>query len=69
MSLRLVEPLIEPTEPLIAPSKLCTKHKQCGGTMTWNPLFRYLGTLKSPNIYRPAWVCGKCGRHDYVKGT
>ena len=48
--------------------KACTKTKNCAGTMTWNLQFRAMGA-KGGAPYRPAWVCDKCLKHDYVKGT
>lgn len=51
-----------------ARQKACTKTKNCQGKMIWTPLFRNLGT-KDLSIYRPAWVCDTCRKHDYTKGS
>jgi hypothetical protein len=45
----------------------CTK-LHCDGTMTWSPTFRSFGPNGGPP-YRPAWLCGKCGKHDYISGA
>jgi len=45
--------------------KACTKKKHCEGLMKWVPEFRFFGPNGGPP-YRPAWVCDKCGRHDYM---
>ena len=50
------------------PSKQCTKTKQCCGTMTWTAQFRALAT-KDRTLYRPAWLCDTCKKHDYIKGV
>jgi len=46
-------------------SKPCTKSK-CDGMMVWNERFRSFGPNGGPP-YRPAWVCSKCKKHDYVR--
>jgi len=57
---------MEDQSQLPAP-KPCTKTHGCNGMLHWTPLFKALGPQGGPP-YRPAWVCDKCGKHDYVKG-
>src|SRR5262245_61314498 len=47
--------------------KLCSKTRHCTGAMVWTTKFRAVGP-NGGSPCRPAWVCQKCGRHDYVRG-
>ena len=60
-------PMLEAQPSALSFSKPCSK-RRCGGTMLWTPNFRNLST-KSVLLYRPAWVCDACKRHDYVRGV